>query len=497
MRFVAPRTRRYQSTHQLRPIHLLEKKSPASHATQQRTSLFQNLLQIVHPKEDGANQTSNAIQKKNTSFQCVEHLLGIFDSLDVRYRSLCKNYIVFAVDMLARFYFGYYDCETNKTVLNWKGIAKHYVETYFIFDFLAGSHTLLYGMKYISASLSSVHGWLVFFAVFRVIRIPRIMDAYNIFRLRVSASTFTNTLLRSLIMLTIISTFSYCMFFTAEDAVEGFFYGTMRYDLFNIHRIYTATLQTFAVALFGQVEGAQLAIEMVSITFLIYGFWINTLTLVILLHMWRKFPLSRTEEAYQEFKQFVKYQTLPPELRIKFFMYLKYKFKHRYYREATIEKSVSSILRRELHVTWHMQRIGFFGKIPTRMLNNLVARFRTEIFLTNDVIIVAGVPGDCMYFINYGTVAIYSLAGNEVCHLEDGAYFGEIAMIFDELRVETVVAVAPCELFILNRSDFVEIIHPYPRVLEEIRQQARKKISATGLESVEPPKKQRSNSSIL
>ncbi|CAH1967742.1 unnamed protein product [Acanthoscelides obtectus] len=145
----------------------------------------------------------------------------------------------------------------------------------------------------------------------------------------------------------------------------------------------------------------------------------------------------------------------------------------------------------------HILKNDLFRKIPTRMLNNLVARFRTEIFLTNDVIIVAGVPGDCMYFINYGTVAIYSLAGNEVCHLEDGAYFGEIAMIFDELRVETVVAVAPCELFILNRSDFVEIIHPYPRVLEEIRQQARKKISATGLESVEPPKKQRSNSSIL
>ncbi|VEN35846.1 unnamed protein product [Callosobruchus maculatus] len=130
-----------------------------------------------------------------------------------------------------------------------------------------------------------------------------------------------------------------------------------------------------------------------------------------------------------------------------------------------------------------MDRIDFFRNVPARLLNALVAKFRTEIFLTNDVIIVAGTPGDCMYFINYGTVAIYSLAGKEICHLEDGAHFGEISMIFNEPRVETVVAVTPCELFILHKADFTEIIFPHRRVLEMIKEQARSTISNASQEN--------------
>nr|CAI5856527.1 unnamed protein product [Callosobruchus analis] len=46
-----------------------------------------------------------------------------------------------------------------------------------------------------------------------------------------------------------------------------------------------------------------------------------------------------------------------------------------------------------------------------------------------------------MYFINYGTVAVYTPSGKEMCHLDDGAHFGEISILFKERRLGSVLAV--------------------------------------------------------
>nr|CAI5825614.1 unnamed protein product [Callosobruchus analis] len=82
-----------------------------------------------------------------------------------------------------------------------------------------------------------------------------------------------------------------------------------------------------------------------------------------------------------------------------------------------------------------------------------------------------------MYFINYGTVAVYTAAGKELCHLEDGAHFGEIALIFEGPRVATVAAVTPCELFVLSRNDYAESVEPYPAVKKKIEDLARSRMA--------------------
>lgn len=40
---------------------------------------------------------------------------------------------------------------------------------------------------------------------------------------------------------------------------------------------------------------------------------------------------------------------------------------------------------------------------------------KSEIYLTNDVIVRAGISGDSMYFISTGTIAVYTANGKEVC----------------------------------------------------------------------------------
>ncbi|KAJ8945715.1 hypothetical protein NQ314_009077 [Rhamnusium bicolor] len=71
----------------------------------------------------------------------------------------------------------------------------------------------------------------------------------------------------------------------------------------------------------------------------------------------------------------------------------------------------------------------------------------------------------------------------QICHLEDGAHFGEIALIFNEARITSVVAVTACELLILKRSDFLETIQPFPQFKKNLLTLATERMKKTILQS--------------
>lgn len=60
-------------------------------------------------------------------------------------------------------------------------------------------------------------------------------------------------------------------------------------------------------------------------------------------------------------------------------------------------------------------------------------------YLLSNIIIIqiikAGAVGECMFFIASGSVSISTANGQELCHLEDGDYFGEIAFILKNRKV--------------------------------------------------------------
>lgn len=174
-----------------------------------------------------------------------------------------------------------------------------------------------------------------------------------------------------------------------------------------------------------------------------------------------------------QLKQYMKHQRLPNATRHRIVAYYEFCFQHRYFYETEILNTLSSHMRQEIgmHVCRKLvENVTFFNNLPLSLLTRIVALLKSEIFLTNDVIVRAGQPGNCMYFIATGTVAIYTASGKEVCHLEDGAHFGEIALVMpDERRVASVVAVEICELYRLDRADFARTIHPYPMLWEQIK----------------------------
>ncbi|KAJ8956732.1 hypothetical protein NQ318_014088 [Aromia moschata] len=133
----------------------------------------------------------------------------------------------------------------------------------------------------------------------------------------------------------------------------------------------------------------------------------------------------------------------------------------------------------------HIEKVEIFKQLPEHILMKVVAHLRSEIFLPGDVIVSAGTPGNCMFFIYHGTVAVFTPQGREICHLEDGAHFGELALVFNETRVANVVAVTPCELFVSRRSDFLEAIAPFPDIKEHLISIATERLYQTQQETTE------------
>lgn len=108
-----------------------------------------------------------------------------------------------------------------------------------------------------------------------------------------------------------------------------------------------------------------------------------------------------------------------------------------------------------------------------------MGRLKEETFLPNDIIMKAGMIGDCMFFLARGTVAVFAVYGKEICHLEDGSYFGEVSLLMkDRKRVATVIALEICEIYKLDRKHFAHVFAKNPSFFYKIEKRANDRLEA-------------------
>jgi hypothetical protein len=68
---------------------------------------------------------------------------------------------------------------------------------------------------------------------------------------------------------------------------------------------------------------------------------------------------------------------------------------------------------------------------------------------------------------------VLSVKNDVLCTLEDGTSFGEIALYGRMMRrTATVIAASYCDLDILLKSDFLELVREFPEMKQEIAQKA-------------------------
>lgn len=107
--------------------------------------------------------------------------------------------------------------------------------------------------------------------------------------------------------------------------------------------------------------------------------------------------------------------------------------------------------------------------LPHHLVSEILTNMVLEVYLPKDVIVKAGTQGDCMYFLSSGTVTVLTPSGKEVCHLEEGSYFGEIALISkDQKRTADVIAIEICQAYRLDRKAFNSCIKPNADVYDRV-----------------------------
>ncbi|KAF5290202.1 hypothetical protein FQR65_LT11636 [Abscondita terminalis] len=124
----------------------------------------------------------------------------------------------------------------------------------------------------------------------------------------------------------------------------------------------------------------------------------------------------------------------------------------------------------------------FSSKFFIDLISSIPTNIDLLINISNEQTISTLQIFSCLKLLRFNTFLKYSRNIEEICHLEDGAHFGEIALVMrDELRVASVVAVDVCELYRLDRKEFDRAIHPYPDLLDNIQRIAADRMERTNM----------------
>ncbi|XP_031774299.1 potassium/sodium hyperpolarization-activated cyclic nucleotide-gated channel 1-like [Apis florea] len=202
--------------------------------------------------------------------------------------------------------------------------------------------------------------------------------------------------------------------------------------------------------------------------------------MIIRVRMAIKEPISKFQEIINQVLAYVNQKQLPKHIKIRLVAYYYHRFRKNYFREKTIMLTLSEYLRQEIALeSCHrlVENVSMFKNLPKTILRNIVKNLKFELYLPNDVIVKAGAHGDCMFFLSAGTVAVLTPTGKEICHLDDGAHFGEIALLVpDQRRVASVIAIEVCEVYRLNRKDFRKCIAVHSELFATIESIATERI---------------------
>nr|XP_012216655.1 PREDICTED: potassium/sodium hyperpolarization-activated cyclic nucleotide-gated channel 1-like [Linepithema humile] len=218
---------------------------------------------------------------------------------------------------------------------------------------------------------------------------------------------------------------------------------------------------------------------------MIIGRCIVCYILVMFLHIKaeRKSSEVKFQEIIDQVKAYTRQKQLLPHMKKRLLLYYHYRFANSYFRSKQILSDLTVPLREEIALESCrrlIENVIIFKNLPKDVLQSIVKNLKFELYLPNDVIVKAGTQGDCMFFLSCGTVAVLTPTGKEMCHLEDGAHFGEVALLVaDQRRIASVIAIDVCEVYRLDRKDFRHCIDVHSQLFAEIERIATERVEKT------------------
>lgn len=392
--------------------------------------------------------------------------------------------ILCCVDIGITFATGFYNPNTKRTILAKKRIALRYLQGYFIID-LVSSFPLYYIFAIMNyESRSWILKLMTFLKFLRITTLLKYLDTFRIYNeFSIYRFSFFKIMLVYVIMLLWATSITYMLAARRNDswlpqiARQNILYGL-------IYSCFRATYNFLLVGFGIRLSASYTDILCITLGLLV-GFCLKLYFLAQVVQILHKYNSSANKyrQHMQQLNEYVRYKGLSEAIKRRITNYFDFKYQKHFYKEAEILGTITPQLRQDIimHTCRRfVEKVDFFKDLPMSLLLKIVTCLKSTIFLPNDVIMQAGIAGDTMYFISYGTVAVYTIGGREICHLTDGSHFGEIAILTEnEKRVASVVAVDPCELFGLSRNDFQKTMEAYPEYYLRMKKLAQDRLQRT------------------
>jgi glucose-6-phosphate 1-dehydrogenase len=124
-----------------------------------------------------------------------------------------------------------------------------------------------------------------------------------------------------------------------------------------------------------------------------------------------------------------------------------------------------------------LEKVPLFKGADPVLLRSLAMMLKPVVFEAGEIIIREGEVGREMYIICRGQVEAVDRNGRVLNTLGEGAFFGELSLLFAKPRTATIRAATSCNLFVLEQADFNRALRNNPQFANSLRETARTRYS--------------------
>jgi CRP-like cAMP-binding protein len=135
---------------------------------------------------------------------------------------------------------------------------------------------------------------------------------------------------------------------------------------------------------------------------------------------------------------------------------------------ATLGEYARGVKRKKVEeAVEELSRVDIFRSLPPEEVQGLIPFLASIGCPAGEIVFEQGDPGDALYILEEGRVAIMKAEGGKthtLAHLKAGQTFGEMALLTAEPRTAAAVAVEPCRLWKIRRDHFEQLLADSPRL---------------------------------
>lgn len=168
---------------------------------------------------------------------------------------------------------------------------------------------------------------------------------------------------------------------------------------------------------------------------------------------------------FNELTLFMKHYNIPFSLQKQVFSFYGHLLNKKLFDgESKIVAELPQALQNELLVYKKIKLIKnapIFQGCTTACLKMIAEHLKQEVFSPGKAIINKGDEGNEMYIIGHGEVEVV-VEGSVVATLNQGQYFGEIALLEHTVRNADIRSKAYCDLYVFEQEDFDKVVDKYP-----------------------------------